>query len=103
MFRGTFYSAVIVGIEWMASLRLRQTDDFLPYPSRLRDQICIEESEASVRALWAQIVGLVLSGSFQMATFNVNEGKEEKMSAPLEVVFTKSLMKCLEKAFRFDV
>ncbi|VDM55507.1 unnamed protein product [Angiostrongylus costaricensis] len=62
MFRGTFYSADIVGVEWMASLRLRQSDDILHYPSRLRDQICVEESEASVRALWAQIVALVLSG-----------------------------------------
>uniref|UniRef100_A0A0K0D898 Uncharacterized protein n=1 Tax=Angiostrongylus cantonensis TaxID=6313 RepID=A0A0K0D898_ANGCA len=47
-----FFSSVIGGVEWVASSRLGQADDVVPYHSCLHERkSSVEDSDASVRAL----------------------------------------------------
>uniref|UniRef100_A0A0K0CZT5 Ovule protein n=1 Tax=Angiostrongylus cantonensis TaxID=6313 RepID=A0A0K0CZT5_ANGCA len=53
-----FFSSVIDGVEWVASSRLGQADDVVPYHSCLHEEVfyrsrisSIENSDVGVRAL----------------------------------------------------
>ncbi|VDM62725.1 unnamed protein product [Angiostrongylus costaricensis] len=46
-----FFSGVIDGVEYVASSRLAEADNVVPYLSRLHDQVFYQDRDASVCAL----------------------------------------------------